>query len=236
MKLPISITKPIFNMVFGGFRRRRTKKATFLTRTPNAIDVDAQKAFDALLQSGLDRGVDDFIDYDLDYPKIDFLNYLCDRRGYVVHGSKLADLRELKPIRHTTDKTEFGNRQMLFASPDAAWAMWFAILDKGIAKATSNACIRLGESSDSWTKYYFFELPTMLQETDQWPFRDGTIYIARAEDFPERRRRAIFDFLDISVEEWGCMESVQPLAKLSVSPTDFPFLDEVDYVIDLSKF
>ncbi|MEM7125125.1 MAG: hypothetical protein AAF702_02285 [Chloroflexota bacterium] len=236
MKLPSVISTPFFAQMFRGFRRWRTKKTTILTRRPKAIDEAAQRAFDALLQAGLAQGVDEFIDYDLTYPKIDFLNYLCDQQGYVVHGSKLSDLRELKPIRHTTDKTEFGNRQMLFASPDPAWGMWFAILDKTVAKATSNACIRQGASSDEWTKYYFFELPTMLKETDQWPFVDGTIYLARAEDFPEIRSNGLFDLLDISVEEWGCMKPVQPLAKLSVSPTDFPFLEQVDYVIDLAKF
>lgn len=236
MKLPNFIGKPLFEVGFRGYRRRRTQKKEILMRKPTVIAQETQQAFDALLQSGFDQGVDEFIDYDLPHPKIDFLNYVCDQRGYVLHGSKLADLRELKPIRHTGDKTEFGNRQMLFASPDANWAMWFAILDKSVAKATSNACIRLGMSPNEWTKYYFFELPTFLTETDEWPFVDGTLYIANADDFPEVRSNGLFDLFDISVEEWGCMDPVQPLAKISVSPEDFPFLEQVDYVIDLSKF
>lgn len=233
MKLPPYISKPIFSRLFRGYRKRATKKTSILTREPKTFSPESRKAFDELLEAGLAQGVDGFIEYDLPYPKIDFLIYLCDQLGYVVHGSKLGDLRELKPIRHTKDKTEFGNRQMLFCSPDPIWAMWFAILDKSVAKATSNACIRQGASPEEWTKYYFFELPKTLLETDQSPFMEGTIYLARAEDFQERRSRVIFDLFELSVEEWGSMDPVQPLAKVSVAPTDFPFLEEVDYVIDL---
>ena len=83
MKLPNSISRPLFDRLFRGYRKRRTGKKSVLMRKPQAVDEEASKAFDALLQSGLEKGVDDFIDYDLPYPKIDFLNYLCDQRGYV---------------------------------------------------------------------------------------------------------------------------------------------------------
>jgi hypothetical protein len=47
----------------------------------------------------------------LPYQKVDFLNYICDWRGYVAHGSTLQDLIALQPVRLTHDTSEFGNRQ-----------------------------------------------------------------------------------------------------------------------------
>jgi hypothetical protein len=48
-----------------------------------------------------------------------------------MHGSPSHDLETLQPIRKGRDNNEFGNRQQIFCSPDAIWAMWFAILEKG---------------------------------------------------------------------------------------------------------
>jgi hypothetical protein len=115
-----------------------------------------------------------------------------------MHGSPLHDLDTLQPIRKSNDITEFGNRQQIFASPDAMWAMWFAILDKSKYNFTRNRCVRVGLGPQR-VKYYHFELPKSRRE-DQ-PFTEGMIYITRAEDFPDKRPFPMLDHFHAEIEE-----------------------------------
>jgi hypothetical protein len=39
------------------------------------------------------------------------------------------------------------------------------------------------------------------------------------------------DWFDAEIEEWGSAEPVIPLAKLPVTPSDFPYLDKVQYYL-----
>ncbi len=191
-----------------------------------------REAFESLWQSTLARGGNGAIpevEYNLPYPKIDFLHYLCDACGLVAHGSILTDLKVLEPVRLTRDTTEFGNRQQIFASPDAAWAAWFAIVDKSRISQTNNGCVR-ASTVRGWTKFYYFYLPRKARE-DQ-PFTDGMIYIARAEDFPAHRPLPGSAWLGVEVEEWGSTQPVVPLAKIPFSTTDFPYLNQVEYLLD----
>lgn len=114
-----------------------------IRRMVKPVDEKQCLAFDHLFDSSLQNGSNAPIYYNLPYPKSDFLNYICDWRGFIAHGSPLHDLEILEPIRKSTDISEFGNRQQTFASPDAIWAMWFAILDKGKFRTTRNGCVRV---------------------------------------------------------------------------------------------
>ena len=226
MRLPDFLAKPTFSLIYEILRRRRGTPAPPMVRKVELPDEEKRLAFDALLDSTLQSGPNSQISYNLPYPKVDFLHYLCDWRGFVSHGSPVHDLKALEPIRKSHDSGEFGNRQQIFCSPDAAWAMWFAILDKEKYSSTRNGCLRVG-TGDKRLKYYHFEL--RKQDEADKPFTDGMIYICRAEDFPDKRPEPFLDFLNGEVEEWGSTKAVTPLAKLSVSPTDFPYLDNVAY-------
>jgi len=37
------------------------------------------------------------------------------------------------------------------------------------------------------------------------------------------------DWFDGEIEEWGSTEPVKPLARMRVSPLDFPYLDKVQF-------
>jgi hypothetical protein len=167
-----------------------------IRRVIRPVEEEKRSVFDSLFDSALHRGPNAFIDYDLPDSKSDLLNYLCDWRGYVMHGSPLHDLDLLAPVRKSRDNHEFGNRQQIFGSPDAMWAMWFAILDKSKVKLTNNGCVRLGRGPQR-VKYYHFELPKSNEENK--PFGQGMIYIACGEDFPDKRP---FPLLSISMQRW----------------------------------
>ena len=190
------------------------------------VEAQQRGSFDALLDAALEAG--GLISYNLAYPKIEFLNYACDWRGLVAHGTRLDDLRQLEPVRLSSDSTEFGNREQIFCSPDATWAMWFAILDKSKIRMTRNGCVRIGQGANR-VKYYHFALPADVR--DRSPFISGTIYLARAEDFPSRHYISALQAFGGDYEEWGSSVPVEPLARIRVVPGDFPYLDRVGYYL-----
>ncbi|GAB4572787.1 MAG: hypothetical protein Fur0017_25180 [Anaerolineales bacterium] len=229
MTLPDFLAKPIFHIVYEYMRKQRGTPIPPMIRKVDLPPEEKRLAFDHLLESALQSGPSTPISYNLPYPKIDFLHYICDWRRFVVHGSPLQDLETLEPIRKSSDDNEFGNRQQIFCSPDAVWAMWFAILDKSKYGFTRNGCLRVG-TGDRRLKYYHFELPKK-NEADK-PFTNGMIYICRAEDFPDKRPFPYLNLLNSEVEEWGSPKPVIPLAKMQVTPNDFPYLSQVQFSLE----
>ena len=226
MPLPSLLAKPIFHLIYTFMRRKEGATVSPIRRKVLPVDETRKQVFDLLLDSALAGNPHIPISYNLSYPKSEFLNYICDWRGFVVHGSPLPNLETLQPIRKSSDKNEFGNRQQIFASPDAMWAMWFAILDKAKYNLTRNGSVRIGRGRQR-VKYYHFELPKENKENH--PFAEGMLYIAQAKDFPDKRPYPILDWFDGEIEEWGSTKPVSPLAKIRVSPRDFPYLDQVQF-------
>jgi hypothetical protein len=226
MPLPSFLAKPIFHLLYTFMRRKEGATIPPIRRKVTMVDESCKQAFDMLLDSALIGNPRVPISYNLVYPKSEFLNYICDWRGFVVHGSPLTNLETLEPVRKSRDSNEFGNRQQIFSSPDANWAMWFAILDKANFKQTRNGCVRVGRGSQR-VKYYHFELPK--ENKEKQPFAEGMLYIARAQDFPDKRPYPLLDWFDGEIEEWGSTQPVKPLAKIRVSPRDFPYLNKVQF-------
>ena len=217
MRLPSIIAHPLFYLLYR--IERRKSPIPPIRRVIHPFSADEQSAFDDLLASyGTRQGPNQPIDYQLPSPKVDFLNYLCDCRGYVAHGSPLLDLSILQPVRLTIDSSEFGMRQQIFCSPDGIWASWFAILDKSKIHVTENGCVRVGKGQKR-SKYYHFDLP--VESKSAPPFVNGMVYIARAEEFPFHRSYPLLDWFDAEIEEWGSVNPVIPLAKLYVGPMIF---------------
>ena len=132
------------------------------------------------------------------------LIYLINRR---MEGAKVVPIRrKVMPVDNV--------RQQIFGSPDAIWAMWFAILDKGKFNLTRNGSVRVGRGSRSIKYYHFVE---------------GMIYITRPQDFPDKRPFPILDWFDAEIEEWGSTQPVFPLARIRILPQDFPYLDQVQF-------
>jgi hypothetical protein len=227
--LPESIALPLFRRIYPAVRKSEGSPVPPIRRCVTPFDPKITYEFNRIFNASLLLQAKRPIEYDLPYPKIDFLNYLCDWRGLVAHGTNTPELSELKPIRKSTDASEFGNRQQIFCSPDAIWATWFAILDKTRFHTTRNGCIGIG-SGTKREKYYHFELERELE--DQFPFTPGIIYLARGEDFPSRHRMAVLDIFDGDIDEWGSPDPVTPLAVIRVEPKDFPYLDQVQYCIE----
>ena len=102
----------------------------------------------------------------------------------------------------------------------------FAILDKSKYNLTRNGSVRVGRGPGR-VKYYHFELPKINEENR--PYTEGMMYIARAQEFTDKRAYPVLDWFDGEIEEWGSPQPVTPLARLRVSPRDFPYLDQVEF-------
>jgi hypothetical protein len=187
------------------------------------LTLDSQKieAFEHLFREAHRLGPAAFIDYNIPYPKHEFLRYLVDRKQILLHGSNFPDMKVLLPMRFTTDARAAMNNQSIFASADGIFPLFFAVLDReNYVGSMSNGAYRLADANGSATTYYFFSINKEMLKS--WPFRSGTIYV-----LPRDKFRPAVDGQGVVLEEWISQEPVEVLARLAISPEDFPLLNAV---------
>ena len=171
---------------------------------PFTLGAGPRPEFDELLEPGRSS----LIDYRLDVPKHEFLSYLVHTRRYLVHGTAAPDLDEVRPMPATD--YEARTLEAVFATSDGIWPLFFATLDRTRAGSLWNGCYHVRRGSVVHRYYFFF---TEADPRDEAIWRDGTIYILPREAFA---RTWI-------PNEWVSARPVRAVAKLLVSPSDFPF-------------
>jgi hypothetical protein len=196
----------------------------WLTRPDLPMDESRQLAFDELLNTALSRGDCPEIQYTLPWPKWQFLCYLADQHNLAMHGSGNPDIALFEP-RQSNDLNEFGNQKAIYAASDALWAMFFAIVDRARVGSITNACVRLaGPDGALLGPYYVFSVSqSALPER---PWRTGTMYVLPRRSFIEQQPMS-FGPYEVRIAQLASFEPVQPLAKLTVTPEDFPFLRNI---------
>ena len=197
----------------------------FLPRPPMDLDASTRAAFDRLLAEATQRGPEEAIDYTLDAPKWQFLCYLCDEHKVLLHGSGAPDIAEFE-ARQSNDTEEFGNRRAVYAASDGIWPMYFAIANRdGPVGSLMNACFRLVDDAGNRSRpYYFFSINDDAFEGDTW--RNGMVYILPRTTF-EQQPLDDSHGMKAQIEQWASPVDVKPLAKLAITPDDFPFLAQV---------
>ena len=172
------------------------------------------KAFDSATRG---RGG---IDYELPYPKQEFLRYLVAKRDVVLHGSGSGAIDIFEPTPQTD---YFGRvRKAVFAASDGIWPMFFAILDRSRYHGSlRNACYWDVDATGERQKFYAFSINAMFLGRQPW--REGSIYV-----LPRATFERVVDEAGAPSEEWLSTRKVTPLALLAVSPSDFPFLKDVE--------
>jgi hypothetical protein len=159
-------------------------------------------------------------------PRLDFLRWLAEHRPLVFHGSPRDDLRELSTERRSSDTTAWGNQEAVYASTDPVWAIYFACLrrDRGWT-GTRNGSMGLA-GGPLYPRRYCFLHNRGSASPDR--FGPGSLYLLSPETFvaDEPLARAIDTAHLVS------HEPVRPLARLDVTPADFPFRDRVRYYRD----
>jgi hypothetical protein len=163
-------------------------------------------SFDHLWENflALDRGR--FIEYDCDYPKYEFLQFLVDHKGVILHGSQNDDLNVLEP--RATVGTEGANAiKGVWGTSDAMFPIFWATLNR----IESLFEIDIDTETDS----YFACLKDPSQASDIWC--NGVVYVIDRQPFYQTGHRT-----------WVSLISVSPLGKLRVGPGDFPLADAVE--------
>jgi len=191
-----------------------------LRRPPFDLSDEIVTSFEELFAEQVLAADGESIDYPLPTPKWQFLNYLCESKEIVVHGSGNSAINEFEP-RQSNDAVEFGNQQAVYAASDGIWASYYAILDRDrYVRSLVNTCQRIVDPDGEKKSYYYFSINEDALPHNPW--RTGTIYILPRRTFeresaPEGRESA----------QWRSFSAVKPLAKISVRPEDFPFLGQI---------
>jgi hypothetical protein len=165
------------------------------------------------------------INYPFPIPKWQFLCYLCDKHGAVLHGTGDPNIQVFEP-RKSNDLSEFGAQTAVYAAGDGLWAMFFAILDRvHYPMATSNACIRLVDEAGNVSEpSYVFSISDYA--IAQQPWRKGMVYILPKETFIDQPSLK-FGRFEVQVPQLASLAPVKPYARLEVTPEDFPFLTAI---------
>jgi hypothetical protein len=174
--------------------------------------------------AGREKG---YVPDDLPVEKWQFLSWLTDRKGLLLHGSGNAGLSVFEP-RKPNDRSpdEFSKQSAVYAASDAIWAIFYAILDRSRPNLRFlNAALKFElEPGNLSSMLYFFSLTNEVLETRPW--REGIVYVLPSNGFVQQ---APYELNGRIVHEphWACSSGVEPLAKVRVKPEDFPFLARV---------
>lgn len=196
----------------------------WLTRPSANFDERTQLAFDELLNRTLSSVGCSTIQFTLPWSKWQFLCYLADHHDIALHGSGNLNIGMFEP-RQPSDLTEFGNQKAVYAASDGLWAMFFAIVDRARVPSVVNACIRLEtESGEVHGPFYVFSISQSALASLPW--RTGTVYLLPRKSFMAQPPIA-FGSSKVHIAQLASLEPVQPLAKVTVAPEDFPFMQQI---------
>jgi hypothetical protein len=194
-----------------------------LPQPPFDLTPEKQAAFDTLFDSA-ERGA--FVDYQLAYPKWQFLSYLCKSREFVLHGSQNAGIEVVEP-RKAIDIKVFSAQDVIYATTDGIWVIYFAIVDRKNFHPLSlfNSCLDIRVAPDqAMGPLYFFSIT--YSALFQKPWCDGVIYILPRENFEQEPAQHMLG-AEIIFPHWISAQPAKPVAKLQVKPQDFPFLANI---------
>jgi hypothetical protein len=198
--------------------------AYFSRRPAPEPDADTSASFDRLFEETVEHGIGKEIDYKLQAPKWQFLSYVCDHKGILLHGSGNPDIEEFEP-RQSNDIGEFGNRRAVYAASDGLWAMYFAIVDRDrYVTSLMNACFKVMEDGEWSEPYYLFSVNGDALAHEPW--RRGTVYLLPRATF-EQQPPGDYAGVKMAIEQWASLVQVKPLARLAVGPEDFPLLSKI---------
>jgi hypothetical protein len=156
------------------------------------------ETFDALLARTPPSGT---VDYDLPQPKWWFLQHLV-RSGYLLHGSNERAIEEFEP-RPNFDAHNTNHVDAVFASDDAVWPLFFAVIKR--PQSLINWCEHIPGASR-----YLFSIGSDPRDAASWT--TGAVYVLPCETFeptPDSR-------------ELTSLVAVRPRARLTIEPGDFP--------------
>ena len=196
----------------------------WLTRPHESFNEEARIAFDELLNGTLSAGGCPALQYTLPWPRWQFLCHIADHHDIALHGSGDPNIPLFEP-RQSSDLNEFGSQKAVYAASDGLWAMFFAVVDRERVGSIANACISLADEAGSLHgPYYVFSVSRAALPNQPW--RTGTVYLLPRSAFAFQPPMA-FGPYQVYFAQLASLVPVQPLAKLTITPDDFPFLAQI---------
>jgi len=177
-------------------------------------------AFQQLYETILEKNDGSEVDYQLPYPKHEFVQYLIDQDDFIFHGSGNQDITQFEPIRTSVelyDKDGRGNLQAVYGTHDGLWSMFFAIVDRG----RLNGSIRNGVTyfyNQAGERLALYNFSINQDQLEERPYREGMLYFLPRETF----ERLTFGGVALA-NEWASEQPVLPAGKMRIAPEDFPF-------------
>jgi hypothetical protein len=162
----------------------------------------------------------------LPVPKRVFLCWLTEEKNVLLHGSSNPNITLFEPrASNAKDDDEFSQQTAVFAASEDIWPMGYAILDReNFRPRFMNGAVRFELPDGLSDTRYFFSVTKNILEKNPW--RDGFIYVLPKDGFVLQPPHSLGSFI-IHEVHWANLNVVKPLAKLRISPQDFPFLKEV---------
>lgn len=181
-------------------------------------------AFANLFQNLLDQANGQWIDYQLPYPKYEFIQYVSAQDVVIFHGSNKANIEEFAPRRTSVelyDETGRGNMQAVYGTHDGLWAMFFAVIDRpNLRGSIRNGVMYFHNQAGDRLPVYNFSINR--DQLAEKPWRDGTLYLLPRDTFMRLKLTA-----NTYANEWASEKAVKPIARLALQPNDFPFLNQI---------
>lgn len=206
--------------------QRPTRPAGAGLRAPHMVGDPARDAeFESLWNQISDRHNGEPVGYQLAVPIHEFVQFLTKAESVIFHGSNRTDIEEFAPVRKSVELHDHGGRGNLgavYGTHDGLWAFFFAIIDRSrIDGSIRNGVSRFSKPDGRFVDVYNFSIHYELLVSS--PYTNGAIYLLPRGEF---ERIPLYPGGPPS-NEWACRFPVRPLARLLVTPSDFPFLDQI---------
>lgn len=179
------------------------------------FDQGRIEAFEALYQATLARGQGVEVEYTLPYPKHEFLRYLVEAKGLLMHGSGKTEIDVLRPFRYGIDAADHGNVSGVYADKDPIRPIYFAVVNGARCFGQSNGYFNLTADGQHSSKgdlpcnERFYKLAIGVNGLRRPFWRSGMLYVLPPDTFTFH-------------EEWTSRAPVPPLMRLAVTPDDLP--------------
>jgi len=185
---------------------------------------EKQSQFERLLKTSLEYVDGDWIDYDLPYPKHEFVQYIMQQDIFIFHGSNITDIETFQPVRKSMelmDETGRGNVAGVYGTHDGLWSMFFAIIHReSLEGSIRNGVVYFHNRDGEQLPVYNFSINQ--DQLEEMPVTDGALYLLPRDSFVRLKLTE-----DSYANEWVSESPVKPYARLCVQPEDFPFLDQI---------
>lgn len=186
---------------------------------PTQLSGDEAAQLEASLGTAVDAAAGAAVALPAGVAAVDALRWLAQERPVLFHGTGRGDLETLSPVRQSSDTSAFGNQQAVFATQDPVWAMFFAVLDRSNPefRSTRNGASTVIGGRREFGPRYFFAVNDAMTRERMW--RPGVVYVVDRKGFmPDARDLGVIDNA-----QWASVAPVKWLAKVRVTPEDFPF-------------